>query len=613
MLYSNKDGLFHQFKSIIILQYQNTIKMFCNIIIIILEQEITMTTQGNNFIINGKETKIYSAAIHYFRVPRERWADSINKARLLGLNTIETYIAWNVHETVRGEYNFSGMYDICAFLDEIKKAGMHAIVRPSPYICAEWDFGGMPYWILEDENIRLRCMDKLFIKELSRWYEKLIPMLVPHTTKNGGAIIAVQVENEYGSYGNDSEYIRWNLDKMRELNLDTFYFTSDGPEDFMLQGGTLPDMFKVVNFGSGAEQANECLQKYQPDEPFMCGEFWNGWFNAWGSPDRFHDRNDKDCVDELEKILKIGGSFNLYMFHGGTNFGFMAGANYADTYTPDTTSYDYGAPLDECGDITPKYLLMRECMKKYTNVPNEELPKPSKKKNYGSHHCTGSVLLFNSLDNIGKKINAPCPYNMERLGQGYGYILYRTKVTGPRSEMPIVLQEVRDRAQVFVDGKLVGIVDRNENQKIPLSVPNEGVKLDVLVENLARINYGPQLKDIKGISEGIRHGQQFLFGYEICCLPMDNLENLQFSKPQLYSEPAFYNFEVEVDECCDTYLDMSEWGKGFVTLNGFNLGRYWDIGPQTKLFVPASFLKKGKNEIIVFEETKSCEYLKFTV
>lgn len=572
-----------------------------------------MTTQGNDFIIDGKKTKIYSGAIHYFRVPRERWADSINKARLMGLNTIETYVAWNVHETKKGEYNFEGMYDLCAFLDEIKKAGMYAIVRPGPYICAEWDFGGFPYWLLQDDNIRLRCMDKLYINELSRWYEKLVPMLLPYTIENGGSIVAVQVENEYGSYGNDKEYLKWCMEKMINLGLNTFYFTSDGPGDFMLQGGTLPDVLKIVNFGSNADKADKILRKYQPDKPFMCGEFWDGWFNAWGSPDCFHARTDEDCVKELEKILKMGGSFNLYMFHGGTNFGFMAGANCGEKYTPDTTSYDYGAPLDESGNITSKYLLMRECMKKYTNVPNEELPKPSIKNNYGTHRCDGSVTLFDSLDNISEKINSPCPYNMERLGQGYGYILYRTKITGPRNDMPIVLQEVRDRAQVFADEKFIGIVDRNNNQELSMNVSKKGVNLDVLVENLARVNYGPMLKDKKGITEGIRHGQQYLFGYDIYCLPMDNLDKLKFNKEKLHKHNAFYHFEVKVDECCDTYLDMSDWGKGFVTLNGINLGRYWDIGPQTKLFIPASFLRQGTNEIIVFEEYKACDKIKFTV
>ncbi|MEG0692576.1 MAG: beta-galactosidase, partial [Oscillospiraceae bacterium] len=237
-----------------------------------------MTIENGNFVINGEKIRILSGAIHYFRIPRERWADSINKAKLMGLNTIETYIAWNIHEPERGEYNFSGMYDICAFLDEIQKAGLFAIVRPGPYICAEWDFGGFPYWLLSNENIRLRCMDTGYIEEVSRWYDKLIPMFVSHTMKNGGSLVAVQVENEYGSYGNDDNYLRWLKNKMQSLGLlDVLYFTSDGPGDNMLQGGTLPDTFKVVNFGSGADVAKEKLEEYQSNAPMMCGEFWDGW------------------------------------------------------------------------------------------------------------------------------------------------------------------------------------------------------------------------------------------------------------------------------------------------------------------------------------------------
>lgn len=571
------------------------------------------TIENGQFLIDGEKTRILSGAIHYFRIPRERWADSINKAKLMGLNTIETYIAWNVHETERGEYNFEGMCDICAFLEEIKKAGMYAIVRPGPYICAEWDFGALPYWLLKDENIRLRCMDELYIKEVSRWYDKLIPMFVPYTLENGGTLIAVQVENEYGSYGNDHKYLRWMKDKMISLGLnDVLYFTSDGPGDFMLEGGTLSDTFKVANFGSGAENAKLELEKYQNDAPLMCGEFWNGWFDHWGSEFMGHSRSDEDCVAELDKLLALGGSVNLYMFHGGTNFGFMAGANYTDKYLPDTTSYDYGAPLDESGEITNKYILMRECLKKYTDVPDLPLPASLPKKAYATVKCKGSVELFDVLNVISERIESPCPYNMEHLDQGYGYILYRTKVGGPRVEKPLVLHDVHDRANVFADGKLIGVVYRGVDEQIMLSVPENGVAIDVLVENLGRINYGTKFKDIKGITEGIRLGQQFLFNYDIYKLPMNNLEKLSFNDSKLYERPAFYSFEFVAEDCVDTYIDMAAWGKGFVTLNGFNLGRHWDIGPQTKLFVPASFLKKGKNEVIVFEENKPCDSLQFS-
>lgn len=567
-----------------------------------------LTVKENDFYMDGSKIRILSGAVHYFRIPKERWADTIWKAKLMGLNTIETYIAWNVHEKERGEYNFSGMYDICAFLDEVKKAGMYAIVRPGPYICAEWDFGGFPYWLLQNDNIRLRCMDESYISEVSRWFDKLIPMLAEYKQDKGGSIIAVQIENEYGSYGNDKRYLSWLKEKMVSLGLDgVFFFTSDGYSDFCLQGGTLPEVFKVVNFGSNAAEAQKGLRAFQKEGPFMCGEFWNGWFDYWGGRHQGHDRSDKECADELDEILKRGGSANLYMFHGGTNFGFMAGANASAVkgFEPDVTSYDYGAPLDESGDITGKYTAMRQVLKKYTEVPQEELPGPGKKISYGTFPCTGSARLFDSLEDISHKVDSPAAYPMEYYGQGYGYILYRTHVGGPRAKQPVVLQEVRDRALIFADGRLLGITDRNQNQRLSLDVPGNGVCLDVLVENLARVNYGPDMKDKKGVTEGIRLGNQFLFQYEVYCLPMEDLSGLRFGKPVMETEcghPAFYRFEPIIEECADTYLNMERWEKGFVTVNGFNLGRYWNIGPQKKLFLPRELLRKGRNEIIVFEE-----------
>lgn len=577
-----------------------------------------LTVKDRDFYMDGQKIRILSGAIHYFRIPKERWADSIHKAKLMGLNTIETYIAWNVHETERGEYNFSGMYDIGAFLEEVKKAGMYAIVRPGPYICAEWDFGGFPYWLLENETIRLRCMDEAYIREVSRWFDKLIPIIAARKQQNGGSVIAVQIENEYGSYGNDRQYLYWLKDKVSSLGLDdVFCFTSDGYADFCLQGGTMPEVFKVVNFGSNAEAAEEGLRKWQKDGPFMCGEFWNGWFDYWGGKHQGHDRSDEECAAELDAILKTGGSVNLYMFHGGTNFGFMAGANATagpGGFTPDVTSYDYGAPLSECGDITGKYLAMREVLKRYTAVPEEELPAPGRKLAYESCSCTGSVSLFDSLENISECRRSPAPYNMEYYGQGYGYILYRTRIGGPREERPISIQEVRDRAWVYADGKPLGVIDRNHNQQLMLAVPEEGVQLDVLVENQARINFGSRINEKKGVTEGIKFAEQFLFGYEVYPLPMNRLDRLTFAEQDTHVRmPAFYRFEPVIGDLADTYLNMENWGKGFVTLNGFHLGRYWNVGPQYRLFVPKELLKTGKNEIIIFEEERPGEVLEFSV
>lgn len=572
--------------------------------------------KGNEFYLNGEPFRILSGAVHYFRIPRERWADSINKARLLGLNTIETYVPWNGHEPEKGQYCFEGMYDLCAFIEEVQAAGMYAIVRPSPFICAEWDFGGLPYWLLQEENLELRCMNDTYLRAVESWYQKLIPMLAPYTMENGGNIIAVQIENEYGSYGCDRDYTCWLRDKMQELGFkNMFFFTSDGYSDSLLQGGTVSGSLITANFGSRAEAAREVVRRYQPTGPFMCTEFWCGWFSHWGGEDKRKGRSNEECVQELDKLLQIGGSVNLYMFHGGTSFGFRAGANFDENeqmYQPDVSSYDYGAPLTQAGDITEKYLLMRETFRKYTTVPDEPLPAPSVKKKYADAVCSGAVSLFDSLDTIGEKHSSVQVHPMEYYHQDCGYILYRTHVTGPRPELPIHLQEIHDRANVFLNQKRVGICDRMEHQKLTAEIPQGGAVLDVLAENLGRINYGPRLKEYKGITEGIRLGLQFQYGYDIYTLPMNNLEKLKFGSYQAYENPAFYRFLVETEECADTYLDMRKWGKGFVTLNGFNLGRYWNVGPEGGLFIPKEFWKKGTNELIVFEESKGRETLEFS-
>lgn len=565
-----------------------------------------LETKGKNFYLNGEKLRILSGAIHYFRSPQERWADYIHKAKLMGLNTIETYVAWNVHEAEEGQYDFSGMYDLCRFLDEVKKAGMYAIVRPGPFICAEWEFGGLPYWLLNKKGIRLRCMNEPYIEAVSKWFDKLIPMLVPYQLSNGGNLIAVQIENEYGSYGNDKDYLNWLKEKMISCGLDkTFFFTSDGYTDSNLQGGTLPEVLSTVNFGRNADKAEAQLRKYQPDGPFMCGEFWIGWFEYWGGPQNGNARSFEQRAKEVEEILDLDGSVNLYMFHGGTNFGFTAGANLLEESTgfmPDVTSYDYCAPLSECGDITEKYLVLRESLKKYTDVPDEELPPPSRKKAYTGAIYTGSASLFRSLDKISKKISSQIPYPMEDFGQRSGYILYRTYISGPLTEASLILREVHDRAQVFGNGMFLGNVERNTNEKITLTVPPEGIQLDILVENQARVNYGPNIFEKKGITEGIMIDNQFQFGYDVYPLPMEQLESLKFTETEPCNEPVFCRFKLHIEECCDTYLDMKEWKKGFVVVNGMNIGRYWSIGPQQKLFIPKEFLRIGENEIIVFEQ-----------
>ena len=522
-----------------------------------------------------------------------------------GLNTVETYVPWNLHEPRPGKFNFEGLADIVRFIETAGELGLHVIVRPGPYICSEWEFGGLPAWLLEDPNIRLRCYDKTFLEKVDRYFDELLPRLNPLQCTKGGPIIAMQVENEYGSYGNDKKYLNYLKEGMIKRGIDVLLFTSDGPTDEMLQGGTLPDIFKTVNFGSRPEEGFEKLLEYQPDKPPVCMEFWNGWFDHWGGP--HHTRDGKEVADVLDRMLKMGASVNFYMFHGGTNFGFMNGANYkSDGLSPTVTSYDYDCPVSESGDLTKKYHHIRNVIKKYAEADDDILPEPIPKKAFGRIRLDKHAGLFDSLDKLSQPVKRTCPEPMEKLGQNYGFILYRSQVTGPRKENRLMIYDIHDRALIFLDGEFKGIMKRDQKEPLILDIPERGAQLDILVENMGRINYGPYFKDYKGITEGVWLGTQFLFDWTIYPLPMEDLSGLEFKESCSYASfPGFFSAGFDVDKPADTFLLMEGWKKGNVFLNGFNLGRYWEAGPAKTLYIPAPLLKKGRNTIIVFEQEGS--------
>jgi len=413
------------------------------------------------------------------------------------------------------------------------------------------------------------------------------------------------VENEYGSYGDDDEYLTYVKNGLESRGIDVPLFTSDGDSDFMLTGGTLPKVHKTVNFGSRAKSQFASLRRYQPEGPLMCTEFWNGWFDHWG--EEHHFREPEVANQAFDEILSEGASVSVYMFHGGTNFGFMNGANCPSekNYQPTVSSYDDDAPLNECGDITPKYLLFKETVKKYEPFEEIELPAPIPRKKYGKIAFTESARLFDNLEILGTKHEIAAPTAMEKLGQGYGFILYSAKVKGPREENNVNLQYVRDRAHVYKDGKLLGVIYRNdEASSVRCDVPEEGMQLDVLVENMGRINYGPFLKDPKGITEGIRIGQQFLYGWNAWTLPMDDVSSLKFEKgvKPFDGTPVFLKGEFDAGENpADTFVKLPGFKKGIIFLNGKPLSRHWEIGPQRSAYLPAPFMKKGMNEIVVLE------------
>ena len=562
----------------------------------------TLSYQGKQFFVEGKPTQLISGAVHYYRIVPEYWEDRLLKLKALGCNCVETYIAWNMHEPREGQFNFEGMADVAEFVRVAERVGLYVIVRPSPYICAEWEFGGLPAWLLKDE-MRLRCSDPRYLDKVAAYYDALLPQLTPLLATQGGPIIAVQIENEYGSYGNDHAYLQSLRQMLIERGVDVLLFTSDGPQDDMLQGGMAEGVLATVNFGSRVEEAFDKLKEYQPDAPLMCMEYWNGWFDHWF--EQHHTRNVEDATNVLDDMLRIGASVNFYMAHGGTNFGFWNGANHGGKYEPTVTSYDYDVAISEAGDLTPKYYAFREVIGKYVELPEGELPANTPKADYGAVQVSRRVNLFDTLASMADAKTSVCPEPMEKYGQNYGFIMYSTRISGPRPESRLTIQDVRDRALVFLDRKLVGVVERWDPKSIPVVIPEGGAQLDILVENMGRVNYGPELYDRKGITHGVRLNGQFLFHWEVRNLELETLDGLRFDAPasELEGEqPGFYEATLTIEGTPkDTFLRLDGWKKGVVFINGFNLGRYWEVGPQQTLFVPAPILREGGNDIVVFE------------
>lgn len=562
-----------------------------------------LTIDPEGFRLDGDPFRLLAGAIHYFRVPRAYWRDRLIKLKACGFNAVETYVAWNAHQPRQGVFDYEGMLDIAAFLRTAQELGLFAIVRPGPYICSEWDFGGLPWWLLKEEDIALRCMDARYLQAVDAFFDDLAARLVPLLSTHGGPILMVQVENEYGSYGDDQVYLRHLADGLTRRGIDVPLFTSDGATDFMLTGGTLPGIHKTANFGSHAAGQFAKLREHQPDGPLMCTEFWNGWFDHWG--EGHHQRDPQDAAQALEEILAAGGSLSAYMFHGGTNFGFMNGANFADVYQPTINSYDDDAPLNECGEPTEKYRLFREVLVRYGTLADTALPAPIRRQKYGEIRFTESADLLDNLDSLSAPIALTAPLPMEKLGQGYGFILYRSTVRGPREKLPVRFQTLRDRAHIFADGAFQGIQYRNDQtDAVELAIPPSGLQLDVLVENMGRINYGYHLDDRKGIIGGIRLGQTFLYHWQAYPLPLDDLSGLRFRPgPEPFTgRPQFLRASLNIQgEPADTFIKLPGLTKGIIFVNGRALSRYWAVGPQKSAYLPGPFLRTGSNEIIVLE------------
>lgn len=517
----------------------------------------------------------------------------------MGLNTISTYVFWNLHEPRPGVYDFSGQLDVAAFIRAAQEEGLNVILRPGPYVCAEWDLGGLPAWLLADPTIVLRSDDRKFMQPVARWLNRLGQELAPLQATRGGPILAVQVENEYGSFDSDHQYMKHIYDLIAGAGFsDSLLYTADGPEQ--LPKGTLPGVPAVVNFGPGeAQHAFETLAAFRPNQPLMAGEYWAGWFDEWGGK---HAQTDSAVqTRDLQWMLARGYSVNLYMFHGGTTFGFMNGANFYDSYKPQTTSYDYDAALDESGRPTEKYFAFRDVIAAHDpSVKLRDVPQTKHPITVASFALTESASLWDSL---GSPISREEPETMEMLGQSYGYILYRTPIPGAATA-ELTLSGMSDYAKVYVNGTEQGTLDRRLGQSaVTIRTYQPDNTLDILVENGGRVNFGKHLRDQrKGIAPPVTHAGKELRGWQIYPLPLSDPHSIVFKSEQPGVQgPAFYRGAFILTNTGDTFLDMRGFAKGIAWVNGHPLGRFWNIGPQQTLYVPAPWLKVGENEVVIFD------------
>ncbi|WP_320779607.1 beta-galactosidase family protein [Streptomyces sp. CRN 30] len=562
-----------------------------------------LTTTSDGFLLDGAPFRIVSGALHYFRVHPEQWADRLRKARLMGLNTVETYVPWNLHQPdPEGPLDLDGILDLPRFLRLAGEEGLRVLLRPGPYICAEWDGGGLPAWLTADRDIRPRSADPGFTGAVDRYLDLLLPPLLPHLAASGGPVIAVQVENEYGAYGDDTAYLKHLAEGLRARGVEELLFTCDQADPAHLAAGSLPGVLATGTFGSRIEESLGRLRAHQKQGPLMCAEFWIGWFDHWGGP--HHVRDAADAAADLDRLLSAGASVNLYMFHGGTNFGLTNGANHHHAYAPTVTSYDYDAPLTEWGDPGPKYHAFREVIARHTTVPDEPVPAPAPKLALPEVVLDRRAPLLPYAVGAAAGVRDDEPLPAHALGQAAGLILYRTALPAAGDGLLRFTGGVGDRAQVFVDGAPAGVLERERgDETLAVRVPRPGARLDVLVENLGGVNYGPHIGDPKGLLGPVSLDGAELRGWDCHAVPRGVPEAAAFAPAESASAavPAYHHGTFEVAEPADTFLALPGWTKGQAWVNGFALGRYWNRGPQHTLYVPAPVLRPGSNDLVVLE------------
>ncbi|MEI3799297.1 MULTISPECIES: glycoside hydrolase family 35 protein [unclassified Chitinophaga] len=562
----------------------------------------TFQLRDSTFLLDGKPFQMISGEIHYLRVPRESWRDRLKMAKAMGLNTIGTYVFWNMHEPEKGHYDFSGNNDVAAFVKIAHEEGLWVVLRPSPYACAEWEFGGYPYWLQNIKGLEVRSKEPQYLAAYNNYIREVGKQLSGLQVNHGGNILMVQIENEYGSYSNDKSYLDINRKMFIDAGFDGLLYTCDPAAD--VAKGHLPGLLPAVNGIDDPQKVKQLVKENHDGKgPFYIAEWYPAWFDSWGQ--KHHTIPYENFLDRLDRVLAAGISINMYMFHGGTTRGYMNGANYNDKspYEPQISSYDYDAPLDEAGNATPKFMKFREVIARHLPA-GVTLPEvPAKKPVITTPLITfeRSTAVFNKLPAAIKSVD---PLTFEDLNQAYGFVLYRTTIPGGHSGL-LKIKDLRDYGLVFVNGKRVAILDRRLAQdSVEVTLPAGTVTLDILVENLGRINFGPYLlKNKKGIAGQVLFNGQAIHQWQQFKLPFDVQPAV---KPAATGTdaPVLKEGSFTLSTTGDTYLDMTQWGKGAVWINGHHLGRYWQVGPQQTLYVPAEWLKKGSNKITVLELIK---------
>ena len=564
--------------------------------------------KDGQFLLDGKSVQLICGEMHYPRIPQEYWRDRMKRAKAMGLNTISAYVFWNFHERQPGVFDFEGQANIAEFVRTAQEEGLFVLLRPGPYVCAEWDFGGFPYWLQKDKEMKWRSNDPHFLAACERYINRLGQELAPLTVTNGGNIIMVQVENEYGSYNSDKEYLGKLRDMIRNAGFNVPLMTCDGAGQ--MDAGYVDGALPTVN-GAVGEDIFKAVDRHRKGGPYFVAEFYPAWFDVWGTPHSLRDF--KRPAEQLDWMLKHKVSVSIYMFHGGTNFQYTNGANTSYGYEPQPTSYDYDAPLGEYGNAYPKYYAFREVIQKY--LPEGEtlpdVPAENPVISFPEITLTETAPLEVAFT---ERIQSEKPLTMEDVNQDFGYIHYETTVNKPVKGM-LTIKELRDYAVVLVNGKQVGSLDRRHRQnKLEVDIKEVPARLEILVENVGRVNYGGDiLHNLKGITERVTLNNEELKGWTVSPLPLyrADVAGFHWQTGDLHQRPAFFRGSFHLDKTGDCFVDMSGWGKGAVWVNGKSLGKFWQIGPQQTLYLPGPWLKKGKNEIVVFEmEDTGCRTLR---